>query len=218
MPQRWALRLTIEGDLRFASHLDCIRAVERTAARAKLPLRFTQGFNPHPILSLACPRPVGVATGDDLLVLTLDHDPSGDGADLARDMTRCAPRGMRFSRPVLLTSRRAPRPRRIHYELALTADQDARALGRTLAGLEAMASWPVERVKPAARRGRPPRRRTIDLRGLIESIGIDDRPVLHWAARPQGDLWPRVDEVLRLVGLDSPPVPARVVRTKVDYD
>lgn len=216
MPQRWALRLTIEGDLRFASHLDCVRAIERAAARARVPLRFTQGFNPHPILSLACPKPVGVATADDLLVLTVDEPV--DGEDLARNMTRCAPCGMRFSRPILLTTRLAPRPKRIRCELALDADQDAQALAARLARLEAMASWPVERVKPPTRRGRPPKRRTIDLRGLIESIDVDDRPVLCWRARPQSEAWPRVEEVLRLVGLDAPGVLARVVRTGVDYE
>ena len=216
MPQRWALRLTIAGDLRFASHLDCIRVVERTAARAHVRLAFTQGFNPRPILSLACPRPVGVATDDDMVILRL-AEPM-DGPEMARRMTRCAPRGMAFSRAVLLETKRAPRPRRIHYELPLDSGHDLNALAARLAALEALASWPIERVKPPARRGRPPRRRTMDLRGLIETIAVDDRRLLRWTACPQGETWARADEVLRLVGLDAPGVCARVVRRSVDYD
>lgn len=216
MLQRWALRLTIAGDLRFASHLDCVRAVERTAARAGAPLRFTQGFNPHPILSLPCPRPVGVTTCDDLAVLTLD-EPTG-GEELARRMTARAPRGMAFGRPVLLASRRTPRPKRIHYELALDAGGDVGSLGPRLARLETRASWPIERVKPPARRGRRPRRRTVDLRSLIETIAITDGGLLQWTARPQENTWARVDEVLRLVGLDRPDNRARVIRIHVNYD
>ncbi len=105
----------------------------------------------------------------------------------------------------------------MRYELALDDQQDCDALDRRLTQLEAMASWPIERVKPPARRGRPPRRRTIDLRGLIETIARDGRTLL-WTGRPQGDLWARTDEVLSLVGLDEPGMCARVVRKYIDYD
>ena len=50
-----------EGPARYISHLDLIRAFERAARRAGLPLAFTQGFNPHPKLSFAAPLAVGTA-------------------------------------------------------------------------------------------------------------------------------------------------------------
>ena len=180
-----------------------------------MPLSFSQGFNPHPIVSLACARAVGVATDDDLVVLKIDEPM--DAEDLARRMTLRAPIGMQFARPVLLESKRSPRPRRMRYELPLDDGQDGDAIDRRLTQLEAMGSWPIERIKPPARRGQPPRRRTVDLRGLIEKIALDDRR-LGWTARPQGDLWARTDEVLRLVGLDEPGICARVVRRRIDYD
>ncbi len=207
--------MTIEGDLRFASHLDCVRAIERTAARARLPMRFSQGFNPHPVMSLTCPRPVGVATDDDLMTFALDEPCDGD--DLARRMTDCAPAGMRFDRPVLLQSKRAPQPRRISYELALGDDDDCSALAARLAELQTAESWPVERVKPPAKRGRATRRRTIDLRSLVTEISLDNN-VLRWTAEPEAQLWPRTDEVLGLLGLDPTGDSARVVRTAVEYD
>jgi uncharacterized protein (DUF2344 family) len=43
----------VEGDLRFLSHHDCLRAMERLAARARLPVRYTQGFNPRIKMSIA---------------------------------------------------------------------------------------------------------------------------------------------------------------------
>ena len=178
-------------------------------------MRFSQGFNPHPILSLTCPRPVGIATDDDLVTLAVDEDTDGD--DLARRMTDCAPSGMRFGRPVLLESKRAPQPRRISYELALGPDDDSPALAHKVAQLDALDSWPVERVKPPAKRGRPPRRRTLDLRPLVVALSVDER-VLRWTAQPAGQLWPRTDEVLGLLALDPRGDSARVVRTHVDYE
>lgn len=38
--------------MRFISHLDLMRALLRALRRADLPLKITQGFNPHPKLSI----------------------------------------------------------------------------------------------------------------------------------------------------------------------
>jgi len=46
--------------IRFISHLDLLRLWERALRRARVPLAYTQGFNPHPRLSLASPLAVGV--------------------------------------------------------------------------------------------------------------------------------------------------------------
>jgi radical SAM-linked protein len=82
------------GDLRFASHHDMMRVVERTLLRAKLPLKYSQGFSPRAIMSLAFPRPVGVATKSDLLVLSLES------AILRQELiditNHCCPKGLTF--------------------------------------------------------------------------------------------------------------------------
>jgi radical SAM-linked protein len=49
------------GELRFLSHLELMRALARALRRARIPLAFTQGFNPQPRLSLAQALAVGVA-------------------------------------------------------------------------------------------------------------------------------------------------------------
>lgn len=48
---------------RFLSHLDMIRVWERAFRRGRIPVAFSQGFNPHPKFSFASALPVGV-TGD----------------------------------------------------------------------------------------------------------------------------------------------------------
>ena len=93
MSQRWGIRFAIEGDLRFLSHHDMMRTAERTARRSDLPLHYSQGYNPRPVLSLACPRPVGVASRDELLVLVLDEDVAE--RDLRSRLEASSPLGMR---------------------------------------------------------------------------------------------------------------------------
>ena len=216
LPQRWVLQLAVEGDLRFLSHLDSLRGVERTLARARVPLRFSQGFNPHPLFSIACPRPVGVAARADLLVISLEE--TVDGEQLARNMNAHALSGMSFCNAREIETSQTPRLVAMRYELGLDS-----ALASTVASrLEELAHvtpWPAERVKHKKSRNprKPPRRRTLDLRELIESIDVVNA-TLEWTCRPQGDLWPRPAEVLSLVGLNDGGYISAVVRDSVEYE
>jgi len=60
---RCRVRYAKRQPLRFLSHLDVVRSLVRALAISGLPVAFSQGFNPHPKLSLGPPLPVG-ATGD----------------------------------------------------------------------------------------------------------------------------------------------------------
>ncbi len=47
---------------RYISHLDVQRTLQRAFRRAKLPLRFSEGFNPHPELSFASALATGTTS------------------------------------------------------------------------------------------------------------------------------------------------------------
>jgi radical SAM-linked protein len=47
------------GELRYLSHLELMRALQRALRRAGIPLAYTQGFNPQPRLSVAQALAVG---------------------------------------------------------------------------------------------------------------------------------------------------------------
>ena len=71
-----------------------MRLVERVAVRAKLPLRYSEGFNPRPRISLACPRPVGMATRDDLLAIRMTE--TLETGPLLEQLNSQSPRSLRF--------------------------------------------------------------------------------------------------------------------------
>ena len=48
-----------EGRAKYISHLDLYRTVQRAFQRAKLPIWFTLGFNPHIYLTYALPLALG---------------------------------------------------------------------------------------------------------------------------------------------------------------
>lgn len=49
-----------EGRLKYISHLDVTRCLARVFKRSRLPIWYTQGFNPHAYLTFALPLPLGV--------------------------------------------------------------------------------------------------------------------------------------------------------------
>jgi len=42
-----------KGTMKYISHLDLMRLLMRAMRRAELPLKISEGFNPHPRLSIA---------------------------------------------------------------------------------------------------------------------------------------------------------------------
>lgn len=60
-----------EHHLRFVAHLEMVRLMERVFRRMNLPLKYTEGFNPHPRISFASPLSVGVESVAELLDVEL---------------------------------------------------------------------------------------------------------------------------------------------------
>jgi radical SAM-linked protein len=60
--QKLRLRYAKRGPLRFASHRDLARALERALRRARVPMAFSAGFSPHPKISYVGAAPTGAAS------------------------------------------------------------------------------------------------------------------------------------------------------------
>ena len=188
-----------------------LRALARLTRRARLPLRYSQGYNPHALLSLPAPRPVGVTSRDELLVADLAADtPPERTVEMLDGMQGTSLHGLTFLSGGPLPGRRAPRLARVEYELPL-APGEAKAVRERLEALRARDHWPVQRP---ARRGRRPR--TLDLRESIERIELESDS-LRWSQASRDGASPRPAEVLRLLELDDRQDLARVVRTEADY-
>lgn len=205
--------MAIESDLRFLSHRDSVRAIERAAARAKLPVKYTQGFNPHPILSLVCPKPVGVASMADLAVIKLTRPMEAE--QLLEVLNEQAPRGMTFTRAEVLEAKAPPQPRRVDYDSPFKPDQQER-LAELTDEFNRAETRPVERGGGQSA-GKPGRKRTIDLKRLVRDLRLEDGH-LRFSLVPEGQVWARPGEVLDAIGLDGRVDLATLVRTNVEYD
>jgi radical SAM-linked protein len=68
------MQITKEATIRFISHLDYTRTVERVIHRAKLPAAYSEGFNPHLKFSFASALAVGVTSSAEYMDLELATD------------------------------------------------------------------------------------------------------------------------------------------------
>ncbi|WP_369252451.1 TIGR03936 family radical SAM-associated protein [Geodermatophilus amargosae] len=69
--QKLRLRYAKRGPLRFASHRDLARALERALRRARVPMAYSAGFTPHPKISYVGAAPTGAASEAEYLEIGL---------------------------------------------------------------------------------------------------------------------------------------------------
>jgi radical SAM family uncharacterized protein/radical SAM-linked protein len=75
---RFRIKYSVGENFRYASHLDLVRAFYRALRRSELPIAYTQGFSPRPLVSFGPPLPVGVCSAGEYLDFQMAHHYSGN--------------------------------------------------------------------------------------------------------------------------------------------
>ena len=86
------LRFRKIGRAIYISHLDLMQTMQRAFFRAECPLRYSEGFNPHPLISIALPLSVGAASECEIMDFRLREDV--DLAALPARLTAVLPEGI----------------------------------------------------------------------------------------------------------------------------
>ena len=86
------LRFTKTGRAVYISHLDLMRTMQRAFLRAGMPLRYSEGFNPHAQISILLPLSVAVESHCELMDFRLAADVSL--ADIPARLTAALPEGI----------------------------------------------------------------------------------------------------------------------------
>jgi radical SAM family uncharacterized protein len=90
---RFRIKYAVDEPYQFAAHLDRVRAFYRSLRRSELPIAYTKGFAPKPMLSFGPPLPVGlVSSGEYLDVYTAYHYTG----NILRDLGTFLPKGLRI--------------------------------------------------------------------------------------------------------------------------
>ncbi|GAB4013489.1 TIGR03936 family radical SAM-associated protein [Nocardioides ultimimeridianus] len=164
--QRLRIRYAKRGRLRFTSHRDVSRAIERAVARAGIPMAYSSGFHPHPRISYAGASPTGAASEAEYVELGLAQ--VCDAAQVRGELDAVLPEGLDIVEVVDGADSRAGSLTELlqgsHWRLDLVgADtpQAAAAVERFLAA----ASVPVERMTKKGLR-------TFDCRAAVVTLEV----------------------------------------------
>ena len=96
--------LTKTDETKYVGHLDFGRAIERALRRAKLPVAYSVGFNPHMKLSFGPALSVGVASAAEYVDVEMTEP--FDALDFGRILSAQLPPGLAFvaAQPVFSSS------------------------------------------------------------------------------------------------------------------
>ena len=68
---RARIKFAKTGIIRYVGHLDLMRFFQKAVKRSELPIRYSEGFNPHQIMSFAAPLGVGLTSEGEYMDIDL---------------------------------------------------------------------------------------------------------------------------------------------------
>jgi len=211
--QRLSVKYAKRGRMRFASHRDIARAVERGVRRADLPVAQSAGFSPHPKISYAGGAPTGAASEAEFLEISLTA--AVDPLAVQARLDEALPDGIDVIEVADLAEAQAPRLEASVWEVVLpgVAPREAAAV------VEAFLAAAYAEVERLTSNGV----RRLDTRAGVVSLEVDRRATtegqpgcailrmvvrhLTPAVRPEDIL-----AAFRAMGAPEPSSPALVTR------
>ncbi len=200
--------------MRFLSHAQTVRVFQRACVRAGIEIQYSQGFNPRPKLSLPLPRPVGVASDDELLCLRCSIlNGRSDLCDLVKaTLSKQLPEGCELLSVNVAQPGTSFQPCSATYVLTVRKEYLNKQLKTTIERLLASQSISVQRQIDK----RKSRIKNIDVRGFLESIELDGNGIIvKCKISLAGSI--RVDEILKLLELDVEKLASPIRRTTVQW-
>jgi len=183
----------------------------RAFARSALPVRYSEGFNPHIRLTLPTPRSVGMAGQEELLLADMSHPIPAEQAAAALAPT--LPPGLTIRDAYYVSSSASARALWARYAVLLAAGQDTRTLTSMLRQWQ-QPGIPLTVQRTAQGRHRA---RNFALTDYISELAFAER-CLTFRLRLDDQATPRLSEILTVLGLADPSAIEEVRRVCLRYD
>ena len=165
---RLRIRFKRGPEIKFISHLDIIRLWQRAFRRAGIPLAYSEGFNPHPRISLAAPLALGVTSEAELMDIFVASGVSPHNLEAA--VSCQLPPGISI-REVYLIAVTLPslqsRVRYAEYRALVETGKDEKGVEAALASLLSEEHLPWQHRRDTGVR-------SYDLRALISDLWLAD--------------------------------------------
>ena len=208
---RLRVRFCRGEELKFISHLDIIRLWLRAMRRAGIPLEYTEGFSPHPRISLAVPLSVGVTADNELMDISVTKVVSPHW--FVDTVNRQLPDGLKVLEATPIGANvpsLQSQVRYTQYQVEVKSDKNEEEIKGDIDRLLALESLPWHHERDTGRK-------SYDLRNLIDDIWVVEMKaeacVLGMILRCDESGSGRPEQVSLALGF--PEYPAAIERTKL---
>ena len=158
--------------IRHIGHLDIQRSVQRGLRRSGLPVAYSNGFNPHILITFASALSTGACGTREIMDVTMAEKVSAE--EFLEKMNRAMPPEMQLSEarqldqkhPALMASLRAAR-----YDLLIRDPEQAEKLAAAIPGMLAKETIPAMRKTKTALK-------ECDIKPLIYELKSDGQHIL----------------------------------------
>jgi radical SAM-linked protein len=154
--------------VKFISHLDLIRLWRRALNRAGISLAYSEGFHPHPRISLAAPLAVGVTSEAELMDIVLAKPVSPHFFTAA--VSQQLPSGIELLQVYLIALTIPSLQSQLshtEYKVELDTERKQREVASALSSLLALKHLPWQHQRDTGLRN-------YDLRALIDDLWLID--------------------------------------------
>jgi radical SAM-linked protein len=213
----FVIKFKVAGKLRFLSHAEMLSVFQRACVRAGINVKYSEGFNPRPKMSLPLPRPVGVESDDELLYFRLSGAPDEQRAAehqsrIKAELSAHLPEGCELLSVSLAEKGRSFQPCSVTYLLPVRTEYIDEKLKAAIAHLLASENLNIRR-----RMGiKTSKIKNLDVRVFLKSIKLEDQGIIvECNISSAGTI--RVDEILRLLELDENNLASPVRRMNVQW-
>lgn len=166
MPKDW-LEFSKEGRARYISHLDLMRTFQRAFLRAGIDIKHTEGFNPHPFVSIALPLPLGFSSGCEFLEFGLLEGTAYEA--VPSKLNEALPEGIRV-KTCYPAQRSIKELTWLEYQIELEYGGNGQELADAWTKTLGQESWVIEKKSKKAKSGVT----SLDVIPLVKEIDFTD--------------------------------------------
>jgi len=209
--QRLRIKYHRGAEVKYISHLDIMRLWQRALSRAGMALAYSEGFHPHPKISLAVPLAVGVTSQAELMDITLTRQASPHF--FTASVNQQLPAGFEILQVVQIAGTLPSLQSQVRfaeYAVELEMEREQKELASVIAHLLSLKHLPWQHQRDTGTRH-------YDLRELIDDIRLvdcqDRRCTIGMRLRCDSGGSGRPEQVAAALGFAEPP--KSIHRTKL---
>lgn len=203
------LEFSVDGMLKFTSHLEMQNFFAKLVIRNKIPVKFSAGFNPKPKISLPVPRNVGIPTLNDRARITLTENISPE--KVLCTLQKTAPEEIHFTNIWLKSSADIRKPVAVQWKIILKGI-DLNPVKKQIQRINSMENIIIHRKSKKRNK-----KNSIDAKPLIADIGLKEEILtVKVAYLPTGTIKPV--ELLNILGIPDDFIAGRVIRNNIYWE